>query len=88
MEFRWNGWNLEHVSKHGVDWDEAERVVENAVAPYPERREDDKWRVVGQERGGRFIQVVYLVDEDDTVYIIHARPLTEAEKRRYRRRLR
>jgi hypothetical protein len=31
--------------------------------------------------GGRFIQVIYIVDPDGTLYIIHARPLTPNEKR-------
>ena len=35
MEFRWNEWNLDHVSKHGVTPDEAEYVVRNARRPYP-----------------------------------------------------
>jgi hypothetical protein len=29
-----------------------------------------------------------VVDEEDSVFIIHARPLTDKEKKRYRRRLR
>jgi hypothetical protein len=27
MNFRWNEWNIDHVGEHGVDSDEAERVV-------------------------------------------------------------
>jgi hypothetical protein len=42
--------------------------------------------VRGHGRGGRFLQVVYLVDDDDTLFVIHARPLTDSEKRRFRRR--
>ena len=40
----------------------------------------------GRGVSGRFVQVCYLVDDDGTLYIIHARPLTDSEKRRYRRR--
>lgn len=86
MEFRWNDWNIEHIGKHGVDPDEAEQVVIQATNPYPLRREDDKWLVWGRGRGGRFLQVVFVLDADETVFVIHARPLTDAEKRRYRRR--
>ena len=32
------------------------------------------------------LQVVFVIDEDDAIYVIHARPLTEPEKRRHRRR--
>jgi uncharacterized DUF497 family protein len=48
-------------------------------------RPDEKFLVWGPGRGGRLLQVVFVLDPDDTVYVIHARPLTEAEKRRIRR---
>jgi uncharacterized DUF497 family protein len=85
MDFRWNAWNIEHVERHGVDLEEAEDVVANAAPPFPLSRSDDKWLVWGRGRGDRLLQVVFLLDEDDTVFIIHARPLTEGEKRRFRR---
>jgi len=85
MDFRWNDWNEEHVQKHGVSVEEAERVVENARSPFPRMIEDDKRLVWGRGKGGRLLQVVFLLDEDDSVYVIHARPLTEREKNRFRR---
>lgn len=86
MEFRWNQWNRDHIGEHGVQPEEAEFVIRNAAAPYPEERGDDKWRVWGQTSSGRFLQVVFVLDPDQTIYVIHARPLTEREKKRYRRR--
>jgi uncharacterized DUF497 family protein len=88
MPFRWNDWNLDHVTKHGVDPDEAESVVRRARQPFPLRYPEGKWFVWGRGRGDRLLQVVYVVNDDGTIYIIHARPLTTAEKRRYRRRKR
>ena len=88
MEFRWNEWNLEHATKHGVRPEEAEWVARSARRPYPERAADGRWLVCGPAPGGRFLQVAFLVDEDGAIFIIHARPLTEMEKRRYRRRIR
>ena len=88
MLFRWNDWNLEHIAEHDVSPEEAELVVERARSPYPELREKDKWRVVGRGRGGRWLQVVFVFDPDDTAYVIHARPLTDREKQRERRRMR
>lgn len=90
MEFRWNAWNLDHLAGHGVDPDDAETVVRGATRPWPQKIEDDKWLVWGRGRGGRLLQVVFVVDDDgndnDTVFILHARPLTDNEKRRFRRR--
>jgi len=86
--FRWNEWNLEHVAEHGVSPEEAEWVVEHARPPYPERREEDKWRVAGRGRGRRWLQVVFIFDPEDTVYVVHARPLADREKQRERRKTR
>jgi uncharacterized DUF497 family protein len=86
MEFRWNEWNEEHISEHGVEPEEAEFVVRNARAPFPEARGDEKWRVCGQDANGRYLQVVFVLDPDDAIFVIHARRLTDKEKRRFRRR--
>lgn len=88
MEFRWNEWNQEHIAGHGVRLEEAAYVVENAQTPYPEGREDGKLLVIGCGPGGRWLQVLYVLDDDGTAFVIHARPLDDREKRRYRRRMR
>ena len=85
MDFRWNAWNIEHIGKHGVDPSEAEEVVRGSRPLY---RGDGKYLSQGRGRGGRWIQVIYVLDDDGTVFVIHARPMSEQEKRRYRRRWR
>lgn len=86
MQFRWIGWNLDHVESHGVDRTEVEQVVREARPPYPEARADDKHLVWGRGRGGRLLQVIFLYDNGDMIFVIHARPLAEREKKQYRRR--
>jgi uncharacterized DUF497 family protein len=49
---------------------------------------EDRFLVWGSTADGRFLQVVFVVDEEDSVFVIHARPLTDPEKKRYRRSLR
>ena len=88
MDFRWNEWNRDHATKHGVAVEEAEAVVRTASPPYPESLGEGKWIVIGRGIGGRWAQVIYVIDEEGTFYIIHARALTDREKRRYRRRTR
>ena len=88
MDFRWIPWNIDHIAGHGISPEEAELAVERAKRPYPRRSEEDKWLVRGRGRGGRLIQVVFVLDDDGTVFVIHARPLTDAEKRRFRRETR
>jgi uncharacterized DUF497 family protein len=80
--FRWNDWNRDHAGRHGVELLEAERVVENGDR---RRIDDDKYKVIGRGTGGRWVQVIYIFDPPGVVYVIHARPLTDAEKRRARR---
>jgi uncharacterized protein len=85
MDFRWNEWNVEHIAGHGVSPDEAEFVVGNCRRPFPRKIDEDKWLAWGRGSGGRFLQVIFVLDPAETVYVIHARPLTDQEKRRYRR---
>jgi uncharacterized protein len=85
VEFRWNEWNIEHLATHGVDPDEAEQVITQARVPYPMSRSDDKYLVWGPGRADRLLQVVFVLDDDGTVFVIHARPLTDREKRQFRR---
>jgi hypothetical protein len=85
VDFRWIQWNTDHIAEHGISPQEAEYAVTHAKRPYPRRREDDKWLVRGRGSGGRLIQVIFVLDDDGTAFVIHARPLTELEKRRFRR---
>ncbi|MGA2442930.1 MAG: hypothetical protein ABSH08_18410 [Tepidisphaeraceae bacterium] len=88
MQFRWNRWNAEHVQKHGITRDAAEFIVERARRPFPEMIGEGKRYVAGQTAEGLYAQVIYLLDADGTVFIIHARPLDDSEKRKFRRRAR
>jgi uncharacterized DUF497 family protein len=85
MEFRWTDRNFQHVAEHGVEPEEAEKIVEEAEPPWPRYRGDGKYLVWGRGRGDRLLQVVFVLEPDDAVYVIHARPLTQKEKRRFRR---
>jgi uncharacterized DUF497 family protein len=81
--FRWVPWNLDHATKHGVSVTECERVV---LANRYRQTEGGKFRAVGRGNGGRWLQVVFALTVDDEVFVIHARPLTESEKHRERRK--
>lgn len=45
MQFRWIGWNRDHIAEHGVEPAEAEMVVRHARPPFPIKLEEDKWLV-------------------------------------------
>jgi uncharacterized DUF497 family protein len=84
-DFRWIAWNIEKVERHGLSVLDVEHVVNNARRPYPKPIGNDKWLVIGPIRSGTIIQVIYMIDVDDVLFVIHARPLTFKERRRHRR---
>jgi uncharacterized DUF497 family protein len=90
VEFVWNSDNVEHVGKHGLSPREAEYLVEHAQPPYPQMIGDEKRIVVGRLADGRYAQVIYVPSRSvrGAVFVIHARELTQPEKRRLRRRKR
>jgi len=87
-QFRWNRWNEEHIGKHGVAPYEAEYVVAHPWPGHPRKEGHNKFASRGQTASGRYLQVIYVYDPPGVVYVIHARPLNELEKRRLRRRRR
>jgi uncharacterized protein len=90
VEFVWNDKNIEHISKHGIRPRDAESVVENCSAPYPQMIGQDKRLVVGKLSDGRYVQVIYVPSRlvAGAVYVMHSRALTDSEKRQFRRRMR
>ena len=79
--FRWNAWNQENATKHGVSQAEAERIVKHPSRGYPRKHGGGKWIVIGRGQGGRLVEVIYVVDPDDILFIIHAMPLTTRRRR-------
>jgi hypothetical protein len=86
-EFRWCAWNVEHIGEHGVTVDEAEYLICHARSPYPRRLGERKFLVRGQTAAGEYLQAIFIVDPDKTIFVIHARPLTRLDKWRFRREL-
>ena len=80
--FRWVEWNLDHATRHGVSVEECEYIVRAGGC---RRAGGGKYRAVGRGDGGRWLHVVFALTVDDEVFVIHARPLTDTEKRRERR---
>ena len=76
MDFRWINWNIEHITIHSVDPEEAEMVIRQARHPFPMRHKEEKFLVWGRGRGGRFLQVVYLVEGWDSFRNPFASPNT------------
>jgi hypothetical protein len=80
-EFRWNGWNFDHATRHGCSVREIEGVVRRGGRGFPRKVGDGKLRVEGRGRGDRVIEVIYALDDDGTAFVIHAMPLTTRRRR-------
>jgi uncharacterized DUF497 family protein len=86
--YRWNDWNIGHIAEHNVSPFEVEYVIDHAVRPWPEKHMRDRYRVFGIGPDGTYLHVVFIYDPPGVVFVIHARPMTENEKRHFRRRTR
>ena len=86
--FRWNAHNIEHIAEHGVTAEEAESVICDARSPFPRMIGNDKSLVWGQTENGDYLQVIFIYSPPGTIYVIHARPMTDKEKSRLRQRRR
>lgn len=82
-DFRWIDWNIDKVEKHGCTTHEAQQAVNRPARGFP-RRAGEKYKVQGRGQGGRWVQVVYLIDPDGVIFVIHAMPLTTRRRRRRR----
>jgi uncharacterized DUF497 family protein len=83
-DFRWNDWNYEHATKHGVSISEIESAVIRAKRPWPRKIGKGKWLVEGRGQGDRMVRVIYVVGDDDRIFVIHAMPVTTRRRRRKR----
>jgi uncharacterized DUF497 family protein len=65
--FRWNEWNEEHIGEHGVSKAEAEYVARYGGPPFPKEIGQRKFLVRGKTAEGRFLQVIYVVGNDEEI---------------------
>ena len=65
--FRWEQWNREHIRKHNVTEAEAEYVIQHAGPPFPRDIGQEKFLVRGRTSDGRFLQVIYVVGNDEVI---------------------
>ncbi|HXE54284.1 MAG TPA: hypothetical protein VN541_14770 [Tepidisphaeraceae bacterium] len=81
VKCRWNDWNLEHATKHGCTIEEIEAVLRDPGRGWPRKNGKGRYLVESLGTGGRMIQVGYVIDDDNTRYVIHAMPLTTRGRR-------
>ena len=82
MEFVWTDTNIDHLAKHAIAPHEAERIVENVIAPYPQMIGDDKRLVIGRLPDGRYVQVIYVPSRSIPGAVSHKKEPTTRLSRR------
>jgi hypothetical protein len=87
-EFRWEEWNEDHIAEHGIAPRQAEYLINHPRRGFPRYIGDGKFLVQGQDQNGLWMQAIFVMSPPGVAFVIHARPLNDAEKRRLRRRRR
>jgi uncharacterized DUF497 family protein len=84
VEARWTQWSQDHVADD-VAWHEVEEALLRPIVTQGAR--DGSAEVLGQTFDGRYLAMCVTRDEGArTMFVITARTMTDAERRRYRRR--
>lgn len=86
-EFVWPQDRIDHIAAHGITPDEVEEVCFGTAFVQRARSEGENpvYYVLGQTAAGRYLFCVVIRFPDGKGYPITARPMTEQERRRYRR---
>ena len=82
QDLEWDGWNEEHIARHGVTPDEAFQVVWNNHVIT--RARGNTFRVIGQTDGGRYLTLYVAPRSGGSFYVVTARDATARERRAFR----
>ena len=86
MEIEWDEGSIEHIAAHRVQPHEVEAVLRGKHLLVKGRRR--RYYVLGQTEAGRYLFVVLGQKRSGRFRVITAREMTQAERRRFRRRMR
>ncbi len=77
----WDEWNREHIKKHKVTEDEVEEAYANEFG----RSDSYQYRqaIYGRTRTGRLITIAVSYKKQTDPYIVSARSMSKAERRKY-----
>ena len=82
--FEWDQVNIAHVAEHHVTTEETEEACYNKPLVFRSRL--GRYYVLGRTDNGRYLTVIVSLKNKDTVRVITARDMSEAERRRFYRR--
>ncbi len=83
--FDWNGQNLGHIGRHGVQDYEVEEVILFG-RPIFQKSHNNRYLASGVTQSGRYLLVVFIVKEHSIIRVITARDMTDKEKHNHRKK--
>lgn len=83
-DFDWDDANISHVAQHGVEIEEVEEVFSDE--PQVRRSRDRRYIALGQSWVGRYLAIIFEWRFGSVIRVVTARPMTKAERQRYKRR--
>jgi len=86
-EFIWPEERIDHIAYHGVTPEEVEETCfgRSLIQRAKSQGENPVYYVLGQTDAGRYLFCVVIRFPDGKGYPVTARPMTDKEKRRYRK---
>jgi uncharacterized protein len=79
--FVWSPRSVEHISRHGVQPDEVDQVLDGDHRTV--RTHSGRYLLMGRSSEGRYLVVIFAPLGDGKGLVITARDMTEAERRRF-----
>ena len=81
----WNQKNIEHIAAHHVSPDEVEEVCRSnpLIFTAPSKGANPAYYALGQTFAGRYVFTLVIAFGKGVGYVVTARDMTNAEKRRY-----
>lgn len=87
-ELVWDEWNEDHIARHGISQREVEEAVFDKASVFFRTRsaEARRYAALGLSEAGRYLFIVLEPQAGNKAYVVTARDMTDAEKRRYKSR--
>ena len=77
--FEWDGQNIAHMARHGVNPEEVEEACYNR--PLVLRSRQGSYLVYSQTDDGRYLMAICRYRGQGRIYVITARDMTESERK-------
>lgn len=84
LEVAWSDESEAHIARHNVAPREVEEVLDSRPLLYQQGRDETRY-VFGQTYAGRLLFIVLAAAADGRAWVVTARDMTPAERKKFRR---